>query len=306
MGIAALGWCFGWFAAEPVYQGHSLEYYLAALTADGYGLKRHAPFDGEVIASPSAERARAWAALPRFGTNALPRMLHWLRADDGFLERKLIAWDQRQAVARLPFLPAEQKRAAAVSAFLALGNRARAATPALLPLLTNRVFARPALYALTWIHPDQEQAVPALTNAVRFWSNSMIAMEAIAALGSLGPKAAKAIPLLRESLQSAGPMCRAMAAVALARIGAPADEVVPLIRRDLERADPAGLRLPAQDYVMDLWALKQFGRASPGVVLAQLPALMTNAHVRIRSGARRLFHQLGNTTDPRADRPSTP
>ena len=150
---------------EPVYQGRSLTYWLSDF------------WPGR---NPAHERIEQdELAVRQIGTNAVPVLLQWISARDGFLKQRMVGW-----IARHPWVPfrlesAVDKNMLAVSGFRILGkSQAGSAVPALVEIVrtgggekssayNNVTFPMRALADL-----DPEAAARA---GVQFGSNGMIA-----------------------------------------------------------------------------------------------------------------------------------
>ena len=99
------------------------------------------------------------------------------------------------------------------------------------------VFRELAAEAFSYIGPDADLAAPLLVRAVRnVQETDAVRRKAIVALGSMGGRAALAVPALIETLEfEQVDALRAVASEALGRIGAPA---LPVLQRYLQHSDP--------------------------------------------------------------------
>src|SRR5579863_7150233 len=104
---------------DPVYGGKRLSVWLQTYDPS----------------SPHARGSREWSetdeAVRHIGTNAVPRLLDWLRQSDSSLKLKLVAWARKQPFIKIHFVPAATRNREASLAFVALGNNARNAVPGL-------------------------------------------------------------------------------------------------------------------------------------------------------------------------------
>ncbi|MBI4661564.1 MAG: hypothetical protein HY735_22305 [Verrucomicrobia bacterium] len=292
--VSLLVWCF--IPREPTYQGKKLSEYLRAFAKDGAQVHNQPPFELVCSFQPSPERSRAWEALPKFGTNALPLMIEWLQAKDSRLKDLWIRWTRKQSIVSFTPLRAYEKRMAALAGFIRFGRQAEAALPSIIPLLSDPSLSREAVFALTFIRPEQAQDILALTNALidpGTWNE----FEAMAALGSFGEKAAGAVPILIDKLHSTNAGARAVAAVALARIRKRPEEAVSIILRNLQSTNQSD-GYPDSSIRMNLWALGEFGHYAD-VALPAISNFVNDADRQISDAARAAIQRI--TSQP-ADR----
>ena len=199
------------YQSEPVYGGKPLSVWLG-----GYYINNVGVF-------PKADEA-----VQHIGTNAIPTLLHFLRARDSNLKLKFIALAQRLHVININFVPAYSRNYAAMKAFRVLGADARDAVPALVKILEQNI-------------SEESQYQTAL------------------ALGSIGSPAKKAVPALLRLAADTNNPSRRPAASALAKIQAEPELVVPVLIKLLQDPQP-GVRLGAAD------SLRSFGAAAKPAV----------------------------------------
>lgn len=288
--------------SEPVYQGRKLTEYFAAFAHDGAQMHNEPPFDLVGVFSDVSDRRRqAWEAVPKFGTNALPMLIDWLRAEDTGLDRWMIRLQRKQSLIKFTRLTAGEKRIAALTALNCLGRKAEPALPRIIPLLSDPRYAREAAYAVTFIRPTDQENILALTNALNRldeWAQR----EVMAALGSFGIEAAPALPAIAARLASTNLLVRASAGVAITRIDS-GDYVLPPIIESLEKIaaiqknnPPVGVAavmvgIPVDVLKMNLWTLGEFGvkakSASP-----MISNFVNDPDPRIRDSARSALKKI--------------
>lgn len=114
---------------EPVYQGKTLHYWLS----DFWPGRNPTP----------EKREQDKFAVRQIGTNAIPILLHWISARDGFLKRKMISLIHDHPRIPIRFETAVDKNMLAVSGFWILGkSQASSAVPALVEIVRTGGGAR--------------------------------------------------------------------------------------------------------------------------------------------------------------------
>ena len=226
---------------EPVYQGKRLSVWLERPTGDD----------------------RDAQTIRQIGTNALPFLIKWLRAQDTRLNQWETTWVQwqttwaeRQNLVPFHFLvpvhfkSAEVRRAEAAFGYEALGPLANAQVPSLMDAITNDPSPEVRLAAeevLIYLGPEARRAAPALFRATKD-PNDMVRINAFWVLGKILPEARLTIPVLVAGLDDPSPGARFRAAIVLGEYGSAAKAAVPALlrvlptnsaaRTALERIDP--------------------------------------------------------------------
>jgi hypothetical protein len=181
---------------EPSYQGRSLGSWLTA----------YYPVTQKTSATERARKAeemrKAHEAVRQIGTDALPTLLRMLQVRDSALKVKFMNLAQRQHLIRIRYVPAEFLNNAAASGFPVLGQRAKNAVPALIELANRNISPASRLGA-------------------------------ISALGSIGPPAKEAVPLLLPSATNTDIWVRYRTIVALGSIRSEPERVVPVLMNAL-------------------------------------------------------------------------
>jgi len=268
---------------QPSYQGKALSQYLRAFSNDGYQVSSEPPYATVGVFMPSDERTEAWEALAHFGDEAIPILVKLASARDSTPARSLHWLASKVPWLGHRFQTASEKQQQAVAAFIRYGPQAASAVPQLLPLLDDERTARAATYSLTFIKPDDDAYLMALSKAIqRIDGQPVLQIDAMAALAACGPKAAKAAPALQHCLMSTNDQVSAMAAVSLSRIGGKTREVAALIAGRLPNAS-RGRAYVAPPLEMYLWALGGFGSVAKDAL--PIVAGFTND---VSGGVRRL------------------
>ena len=265
--VAAMGgllWWSPWEPREPIYRGRPLRAWLKAyalcpvLISQGGAEALAFPGMNQAIGRRMIAQLNADEALRQAGTNALPTLLWMLRAEDSALKVKLVALAKRQCILRIEFTPAGTWNRAAQLGFSELGAKA-------------------------------QSAVPALIKAVNRSKSHNSLSGAILALGSVGPSAREAVPLLLRCSTNANKGVRGTAMWALGQIRTEPDRVVPMLINSLHDPDD-DIRWGAA------LSLRAFG---PDAKLA-VPALIECHKASSDATTRALVYLALNSIDPDA------
>ena len=187
---------------------------------------------------PVLKGDNADAAVRQAGTNAIPTLLRLLRARDSALKIKLMALAQKQHVIKIEFIPAEGWNGAAVAGFSVLGTNGQNAVPELIDIANQNISHESqldALFALGNIGPPAKAAIPSLlcfvTNA-----DSDVRDIAMFALGRTHAEADRVVPVLINALSDPESGIRDRAAFELGRFGPEAKAAVPALVEYLNSA----------------------------------------------------------------------
>ena len=259
---------------DPVYKGKRLSEHLlgfgGCFLGSGGGIdSKNRPT--ELTVDLRFANPLALEAVSEVGTNALPLLVKMLGAKDSTITLWIRSLGQKYAP--LKKIPPEPVRAwtrkiGAVVALHELGSRAAGAASEIVPLLSDPDCALQAVFALVSVRPERKEEILSPTNVIGLnyvapfrAPPGILHSAAIVAIGTFGPRAADAVPILKDSLTSTNERVRAASAVALARIGAPAEEVVPLIIDGLPKTNPRfGTPVTAHEIRKQIWALREYGR----------------------------------------------
>ncbi len=110
---------------EPSYNGKSLTVWLQEYRETRWG----DPTDPKLIASRDA--------IQHIGADAIPTLLHMLRARDSALKTKLMDWNDEHDFFNFKFMPAEERNDMALICFHLLGERASNAIPAVIDIYNH-------------------------------------------------------------------------------------------------------------------------------------------------------------------------
>jgi len=154
--------------------------------------------DFRLMGGPGHERAKA--AVRQMGTNAIPKLIEMLRAEDPTWKLKVRDWTESWPI-KYRFHPASIKHWRAITALEALGP---AAVPMLLDLQhytlpRNALQEQDAISARNALIQIGENAVSPLVSTLTN-SNPEVRMRAVVALGWLGSDAVAAVPALLKAL----------------------------------------------------------------------------------------------------------
>jgi HEAT repeat protein len=230
--IVALAGVIGWLgwqvlvkpSAEPVYKGKRLSEWLKPL----FYMETRSP----AIWTAEATRQRmANEAVLQAGTNAIPTLLRLLQAKDSPLKTKLLRLVAKQHVIEFDYTPACAWNNEAELRFEQLGPCAQSAVPALIEIANQNISM--SSQALTFsvlgsIGPSAEEAVPMLLH----WAtntNEYVRSSAIGALGMIHSSPDQVVPVLLDALQDLKPDVRYQAANALGEFGYDAIHAVPVL-----------------------------------------------------------------------------
>lgn len=277
---------------EPRYKGKTLSKHLTTFAKDGYLISSEPPYDPVGGFSGSPERSEAWEALGYFGEESVPRFVQLAGASESRVTRALKQWCEKLPLLNLRFETVSEKQSQAVWAFICYGSRGQSAVPGIPPLLHDQSTARAAIYSLAFIKPEDEAQVLQLTNLLL---SGDLSLDAMAALAAIGPKAAKATPMISQRLTSTNDQVSAMAAVVLARIGGRTPETATLIAGHLSSAS-SQRGYPAPPLEMYLWALGEFGPAARDAlpVIARFTNGVSGRIRRFAQDANRRIQKAGS------------
>jgi hypothetical protein len=208
---------------EPVYQGKPLSVWLQRYISGG-----------SII--DVRQEQEADEAIRQIGTNAIPTLLHMLRARDSRLKLELLGLAYRQSFIRVRILPAYFTTRQAAAAFHALGASASNAVPILIQTYREEIGPDSqcgCAEALGWIGPAASEAIPDLVSATTN-SNIILRWVAVAALGHIHAKPGLVVPVLIKSLRDSNFRVRRHAASSLAAFGSEAIPAIPGLIQSLE------------------------------------------------------------------------
>jgi len=212
---------------EPVYQGKPLNIWLQLYITHGSII--------DVRPHPEADEA-----VRQIGTNAIPSLLHMLRARDSKLKLALMRSSGKYRFIGIPVLPAYFPTRQAAAAFHALGANASNAVPILIQTYREKIGSDSqcgCAEALGWIGPAASGAIPDLVSATTN-SNYTLRWVAIEALGHIRAEPALVVPVLTKSLLDSNFRVRLRAVNSLAEFGSEAKPAVPVLTQSLEDPNP--------------------------------------------------------------------
>ena len=226
-------------------------------------------FTDDKIMNSDQDRDKIYEAVRLIGTNAIPTLLQMLRARDSALKLKLIALARKQRFVQFQHTPsAAELNVEAGLGFQALRANGKDAVPSLIQIYEQNPF-------------------PTVQHAI------------VMALGSIGPGARKAIPLLITATTNSDSALRNNAVFALGQIHAEPDAVVPVLINCLH--DPyGGVRLNAAD------ALGTFGPAAKSALPELVRLLNDDSHIgpqsSVGTSVKNAIQQINSEPAVRAGR----
>jgi len=215
-------------SSEPVYKGKRLSAWTADL--DGY-------------AGSKMEGAKE--AIRHIDTNAVPYIIHLLRAKNAPFQARVNGWLSKQAWIKLRFATPETLRTRGLFACEALGTNARPAIPALTALVYDPDLSRLAATVLTGFGPE---VIPILTNAATHL-DARVRYGAIAPLARLNDQST--VPTLLRCLQDPDYNVRAFATQNLGYVAKDPDVAIPALLGSLQ--DTNSFVRSAAAYRLELW-----------------------------------------------------
>ena len=180
-------------------------------------------------------------ALDKVGTNAIPTLLWMLRQRDSFLKRKAIELARKQHLIRVHFVPAEQHNHAAYLAFRKLGARADVAVPALIEIYEQKLSPssqQAAARSLGSIGPSAKRAIPVLILGMTD-TNALLRIDILRALADFHAEPDLVVPALTNALNDANPGASVFAFDALWEIGEAAKPAVPALVKAVHNSEPS-------------------------------------------------------------------
>lgn len=170
-------------------------------------------------------------AVRHLGTNAIPTLLRMLRAKDSALKVELLHLAQRQHFIKITDTPADQLNYTAAKAFEVLGAEAQSAVPALVEIANQKISQDSqlnAIDAMGSIGPAAKEAVPSLL----CWATNAdvgVRWRAICALSDIHADPKRVVPVLANALRDPDPLIQFGAACALPYFGPGAKIAVPAL-----------------------------------------------------------------------------
>jgi HEAT repeat protein len=206
---------------DPVYEGRTLTSWF------------------EEFHKRDGNAAKAREAILHMGTNAIPKLVAILRAEDSQFKLLLVTLARKQSLIRFQFTSAQSRRIDAFLGLDALGPVATPVVPELIGLLnaTNYLIRSLTAQALGSVGAVHGVIVPALTNALND-PDLGVRVSIEESLGRIAKEPEIAIPALVAKLTSSDSMERQRAMVAISRFGREAEPARPALLERLEDPDP--------------------------------------------------------------------
>ncbi len=174
-------------------------------------------------------------AVRHIGSNAIPTLLRMLRSRDSFVGFALLSVPAKRHWVSFHYTSAGEVNLRALMAFRALGAAGKAAVPDLIETFNEKrslMSQASTVRALGSIGPGAAQAEPLLLQVAADTDRSSqrvlaLSWAAIEALGRIGAQPDEVVPVLRRLLHEPNPNTRYFAAQALGNLGANAKAAIP-------------------------------------------------------------------------------
>jgi len=180
-------------------------------------------------------------ALEKVGTNAIPTLLWMLRQTDSPFKSTMVDLFRKQHFIKVHHIPAEQHNHAAYLAFRKLGARADVAVPALIEIYEQKLSPssqQAAARSLGSIGPPAKQAIPVLILGMTD-TNALLRIDLLRALADLHAEPDLVVPALTNALNDANPGVSVFAFDALWEIGEAAKPAVPALVKAVHNSEPS-------------------------------------------------------------------
>lgn len=223
-------------AAEIVYQGRPLQYWLDQLQATDADQQQCAI---EAITQLGRDALQALSAL----SQCLPpedtaRRLAAATALSQLGSRFLLLLPQIRARLRQAAILErnDEARRQLLDALVHIGPQPQSRMPTLVDTLKDALPAvrMSAAEALKEMGPTAREAIPALTAVALYDPVLRVRVEAARAIWHIDPRLPRVLPVLIEGLSDSDEMTRWIAADCLGEIGMEAEEAIPALRRALQ------------------------------------------------------------------------
>ena len=199
-----------------------------------YWLKGYDPIEGS-----EPGRQKADEIMREAGTNAIPTLLRMLRGHDSAWKLKLIALAQRQRVITIRHVDDYRRYDRAASGFAALGSEGKVALPELIEIYEMNLSPSSQAFILSIIGSIGPQARPAIPLLVRraASTNADARIFCVIALGRIHAEPRVVVPALTGLLNDPDIAIRENAAWALGEYGSEAKEAVPVLIEAIKNRD---------------------------------------------------------------------
>jgi hypothetical protein len=185
---------------EPVYQGKPLSFWVGSC---------------ESAMNGSVAYRQAEEAIRQIGTNAIPTLLLWLRANDSPLTSEVFELATRQHFIKVRHTSAYRRNGQAQDVFRRLGTSAKAAVPELSKIYDQNISASsqcPTAGALAWIGSAAKSPVPSLLRGINN-PDEGVSLQTIHALGYIDAGLEQVVPALIQCLKDRSPNVKKKRAV---------------------------------------------------------------------------------------------
>ena len=183
---------------------------------------------------------QAETAICQIGTNAIPTLLRMLRAKDSALKVRLMDLVGRQHIINVEHAGADFWNVEAAYGFRLLGTNAQSALPALIEIANQHISEQSKSYAidsLGSIGPSAKEAVPLLLGWATH-ADDWVRLKAITSLGLIQGEPDRVVPVLINALHDPRSLVQRSAVKSLEQFGPDAKLAVPALVGLLNAQDP--------------------------------------------------------------------
>ena len=213
-------------------------------------------------------------ALEKVGTNAIPTLLWMLRQTDSSFSRTMVDLFRKQRFIKIHRIPAEPHNHAAYLAFRKLGARADVAVPALIEIYEHKLSLssqRAAARSLGSIGPSAKRAIPVLTRGLAD-TNALLRIDLMLALADFHAEPELVVPALTGALNDPESSVRIFACDALWEVGEEAKQAVPALVKALRDSE----------HNVRGSAVRSLLKIEPTTLVPALAATLNDANAEVR------------------------
>jgi HEAT repeat protein len=249
------------------------------------------------------ERAITDEVVRQIGTNAVSFLLHELGVNDSALKTKLVHLASRQRIIKLPYTHPAVRRERADSALKALRPQAKNVAPVLVHVYESSTDGSSktkllVIGLLGSMGPDAKMATPLLLHETAN-TDARIRQQAIWALGQIRAAPESVVPALIHALRDSDVRVAASAARGLANYGRAAQEAVPVLQQLVKEEEQKPIvdrnSVPHRElHIAASDAVSWIKDASsPETVVPGLIAALDDADLRVRESAALRLRRFG-------------
>lgn len=186
-------------------------------------------------------RAKAIEIIDAVGTNSIPTLLRFLRSHDSNLQRTLIGLLKRQGIVRVRLISDYQRNYQGALGFARLGATAHDAVPELIKIYKEDISPTSRFWVITSlgsIGPPASNAIPLLASGLTNTNTSLgVRLSCVSSLQAIHAAPELTIPALINALGDQQPQVRYYALIALGTFGREAKPAAPALTNLLHDPD---------------------------------------------------------------------